>query len=503
VGKEAFTAAAGANDKQSVAVGSTALKATNASSGNNTAAGFAAGVANTTGSNNTFVGASAGATNTTGANNVVIGSGGDTHAATGVSNAIVLAGATGVKASATSIVIATQAVDSSTANDLIVRSGDTGMSRKAAGRLQSTDGSGNSTGDSVPNARAINYMINGAFDVNQRVPDALTTISGIVLGTDKYSADRWKVSGANADVQFQRVDTNGALESGYNARYYGTYKKITNAGKLMAYQVIESKNTFPLASRVVTVQFKIKSSASATFRVGLIQANSSATVDAAITTLVPTTWGAASTDPTLTTNYATIAPTRVISGLTGTITGNALSCATTTAWALFGGAFTVPSNAKNLIVAIWSDSNMAINDTVSIGEIALYDGAGVRDWVPTLYEEELARCQRYSWVTPLSGKFASGWATSTTAVQIWGKFPVTMRAAPTSTSSGGSTGFIVTDSITGTATINASSGLSGSNHGTETFSLAGTTTASGYTAHWPIILGCNDGVSIIVFDADF
>src|SRR6185312_11701177 len=109
VGKEAFTAAAGANDKQSVAVGSTALKATNASSGNNTAAGFAAGVAKTTGSNNTFVGASA-----------------------GVSNAIVLAGATGVKASATSIVIATQAVDSSTANDLIVRSGDTGMSRKAA-----------------------------------------------------------------------------------------------------------------------------------------------------------------------------------------------------------------------------------------------------------------------------------------------------------------------------------------------------------------------------------
>lgn len=406
--------------------------------GNNLNVGAAAGSVNQSGSFNTILGSLAGGTTlASGSSNVIVGKAADTNAA-GTSSAVIVG--TASTAADSSIVIGASKT-SATTNDLYIETPDVGIRRAQQERLNVTYGSGSIAGTIVTDAAPRNYMINGGFDVNQRVPDALTTISGIALGTDKYSADRWKVSAANADVQFTRVSTNGALETGLNALRYGSYKKITNAGKIMVYQNLESNNTFALANRTLTAQFKLKSSASATFRVGLIQLQSSGTIDQAITTLVPATWGAASTDPTLQTSYAYVAAVRIPTALTAnaSIVGNALNCVTTsTSWRSFAVTFTAPSNAKNLVLAVWSDSNMAINDTVGIGEVGLYDGGTNHDWVPPLVGEELARCQRYFFSQGgdnISQTFAVGGNSSTTSSFVFVALPVSMRTIPTVTSS--------------------------------------------------------------------
>jgi len=223
-----------------------------------------------------------------------------------------------------------------------------------------------------------NYLINGGFDFAQRqTPGTLTTLT-----QDKYSADRWRISRENTDLQYQRIDASG--ETGLTSKYYGLFKKITSAGKFMAYQILEGINSVPLRGKTVIFQAQMKVSASKTMRMAVIELQNAGTMDTIPGTFI-TAYGANTVDPTLGANLAIITA--------------AQSKSVTTAWQTFSVSVTVPSNSKNIIVAVWSDSQFAVNDTLGIAEAGHYVGAVAQAWVPRLTVTELAMCQRYYFKT--------------------------------------------------------------------------------------------------------
>ena len=254
-----------------------------------------------------------------------------------------------------------------------------------------------------------NILINGGFDYAQRqVPGTLTTIA-----QDAYSADRWRISRENADLQFQQSD--GLAEAGLTSQFFGTYKKITNAGKLMVYQIVEGINSVPLRGKTVVFSIQMKASSSKVIRMAVIELQSAGTIDSIPATLV-TAWNANSSDPSLGANLAFIS--------------SAQSKNVTTAMQTFTMSVTVPSTSKNLICAVWSDSQFAVNDTLSLAEAGLYYGPST-GWRARSAQQELALCARYAWVVNAGNVIAFGQAYSTTAAFVTLPLPSPMRAAPT------------------------------------------------------------------------
>lgn len=217
-------------------------------------------------------------------------------------------------------------------------------------------------------------VINGEFRYAQRQnPDALTTIAD-----NKYGPDRWRITRANAEVQFQRVTAIGV--TGLSSSWYGSFKKITNSGKVHICQVVESSDSVPLCSRQVTFQAQLWGNSARTLRMAVLELAAAGTADTIPATLV-TAFGADTVDPTLGANVAVI--------------GTAQSKAAGTSPALFWVTVTVPSNSKNLICAVWSDSGLAAGDVINIAEAGLYAGPGPRAWGRRPVQQELALCQRY------------------------------------------------------------------------------------------------------------
>ncbi len=125
--------------------------------------------------------------------------------------------------------------------------------------------------------------------------------------------------------------------------------------------------------------------------------------------------------------------------------GAAVDCTLSSSWQRFGALFDVPTDAKNLVVMVWSDTQLPATHGFAITEVSLTDGEDVRAWSPRSYSEELARCQRYyhktfnvnappvtnagvntgEWRIPASKAGAVAGVSSTYL------FPVPMRVAPT------------------------------------------------------------------------
>ncbi len=99
----------------------------------NTFVGSGCGGANTSGDNNTYIGRQAGITNVTGSNNVMLGQNADAGTTSVSSSIIIGAGTTG---RSTSVIVGT-AITSTTANDLIIQSNDTGLARSGAANFVS------------------------------------------------------------------------------------------------------------------------------------------------------------------------------------------------------------------------------------------------------------------------------------------------------------------------------------------------------------------------------
>jgi hypothetical protein len=295
--------------------------------------------------------------------------------------------------------------------------------------------------------RGWNAIINGEFDYAQRqVPGTLTTYSQ--TAARGYTADRWGVTNENLSVQYRQVDTGAAPQTGLLSRYYGEWSKITSTGKIVISQVIESGNCLHFRGRQVRVQLKMKASANKTIRVLLLQLTAAGTIDSipgyaagAPSGTFVSAFGANSTDPTFGTNLSKIDPDATVIH-EGTRGNTGLSCAVTTAWQRFGGTFTLPTDFRNLVLVIVSDSQFAAADILSIGEVGLYDGPEIREWVPRQQMLQLENCQRYyqktfNMATLPAQNVASGtlrfWAGQAGAVSFAHytvKLPVAMRIAP-------------------------------------------------------------------------
>lgn len=282
-----------------------------------------------------------------------------------------------------------------------------------------------------------NMLINGGFDFAQRqTPGTDTTIADAA-----YSADRWKILRENADLQYSRQDATS--ESGLTARYYGKFTKITNAGKIAFYQILEGINTLPLRGRSTIFQAKIKSNTSRTLRMGVFELQSGGTMDT-VPSLFSSMASADSTDPTKGSNIAALSATAA-SGAQGTVSstpGNsALNCSVTTSWQTFGLVVTpsTTTNCKNLIFAIWSDADIATSGTVSIAEAGVYDGQTLRDWLPRPTAQEFDLCCRY--FEAMGGDssteyFAMVWAYSGTSAEGLLNYRVEKHKVPTITNTG-------------------------------------------------------------------
>jgi hypothetical protein len=291
------------------------------------------------------------------------------------------------------------------------------------------------------NANRQNFLRNSGFWFAQRQnPAALTTYSS---ATNRLlSADGWGVTCENASAQYIRVDTNGAPEAGLQGRFYGSFTKITSTGKLEITQAIEGIDTEALRGRTVRIQFWMKGivSASQIVRIGIV--NNTGTIDAPTAGFIAAQ-GANTVDPTLGASLAYIAPKAGVTPDNGVVVGNAVSCTVTSAaWQRFGGVFDVPTSAKNLIVMIWTDSQIAATAGISISQAGLTDGYEVQDWSPLSIQEELARVQRlfcksFNVDTLPAQAVAIGAvrghvsvAAAVAAQPIGIRFPVPMRVAP-------------------------------------------------------------------------
>jgi len=104
----------------------------------------------------------------------------------------------------------------------------------------------------------------------------------------------------------------------------------------------------------------------------------------------------------------------------------------TTGWQTFSVSAEVPSNSKNLIVAIWTND---ATDFLSLAEAGLYRGSSVRAWAPIQTGLDLRACQYFGMrVLPseINNPVGLGTRLLTTRVSFMFTFP-TMRAVPTLT----------------------------------------------------------------------
>ena len=288
-----------------------------------------------------------------------------------------------------------------------------------------------------------NVVMNGDFGIYQRGTHT-TTLTANRL----YCADRWGLSIQTSNNTFTQTDTSSAPEVGYAPQYYGKFTQTTAVGKFLVSQVIEHNNMAHLRGQKVRLQIKARQSAgtNAVLRLLLLQLTSAGTIDTVTNTSFVSAWGANGVDPTFPANHTAITPDLVSEGCT--ISGS--GCTTpslTSTWTSYSAAFTVPSNAKNLIVVIASHNQQAINDVICIGEVGLRLGQEMRIWTPMAEALDLINCQRYFsksfpvGVTPAAsvalatggyGSVGTVTRAGATAAATWieCRYPVKMRAAP-------------------------------------------------------------------------
>jgi hypothetical protein len=249
-----------------------------------------------------------------------------------------------------------------------------------------------------------NQLTNGGFDFIQRWPVALTTNTQTTPGNRYLMHDQWAlVSQPTASIQVGRIDSYTTAITGSVTRYYAQLKQVVGAGKVMYVNFLEQRDTANLRGKIVRFQIKYATGAwgsGSALRLGCIQNNASATGDTIATTFI-SAFGANSADPTLGTNLAYVAPlTTGLDGdnLTGAAGGNALQITNPGASATFvraSGLFTVPTNCVNIGFAIWTDSQLSVNDVLNLAEAKVVIGQEINDYNPIAFEVELERAQRY------------------------------------------------------------------------------------------------------------
>ena len=219
-----------------------------------------------------------------------------------------------------------------------------------------------------------NLLTNPWFNFAQlQVPGTLTTIAA-----DQIGPDAWKVSRENADVQYQRL----ANAVGVNAAYQGRFKKITSAGKMMVFQPLESLLTMQLQNETISFTVKMRLQNAYKMRLAFIKytgGSPNSVVPAPVSA-----WNGSGVAPTLNAGF-----TYITSFSLGTVgAGN-------TQWGLASGMGTFGVNDL-LIVAVITDDQFAINDTLDLQQMSLSVGSSAQfSGRPLEPNEDRARVEKF------------------------------------------------------------------------------------------------------------
>lgn len=284
-----------------------------------------------------------------------------------------------------------------------------------------------------PNAVFKNRLINGNFDIAQRGTSFTSTSSA--NNDDTYTLDRWYIlSDGNDAIDVTQTTTvpTGAQKS------IGLDVETINK-KFGIAQIIEASNCFDVIGGNVTLSFQAKvSSLTKLDNVKCAIVAWSGTADT-VTSDIISAWGAEGTNPTLIAN-ATYENTPVNLGVTTSFASYSVTANIDTA------------STKNIIVFIWSDvTDTTLGDFLYITNVQLESGSTATSFDYRPIGTELALCQRYYYhlASGINGQMATGFYYSTTQIQTWVKFAVSMRAAPVLSSVTG-TGYYKIEPIGGT-----------------------------------------------------
>ena len=241
---------------------------------------------------------------------------------------------------------------------------------------------------------AFNYLCNSGCWFDQRHAAG----SGTTIGDGSYGGDRWKMQRRTTGQSYTRI--SNTTPEAVPAPFYARINPTAADTKIAVYQVVEGKEVNKLQGKTVVVQAWLRSNQSIKARLALWENAASGTVDQT-GNWISSFSSVTGTDPTLATTGGftcqEVAPVSVPSGASGSIVNGALDCSLTPTWTLFAFTATVPSNSKNLAVAIYSDAEMLIASThqIDFSAVGLYNSSVVQTYDPQDVTLELIRCQRF------------------------------------------------------------------------------------------------------------
>jgi hypothetical protein len=235
-----------------------------------------------------------------------------------------------------------------------------------------------------------NFLINGGFDIWQR---------GTSFGAANYAytADRWQQYFSATGGTVTQDSTLVPAGSQYAMRFTSS----SSAWAWNSYQVIETKNTLPLAGKSVTVSYQAAGNVTGTHVYSLMY-------------------------------YSTAVDASLAGGTWTACTATASSDAVVPASGFASGynTFTVPSNAQTVYVQLQTASTFNSGQYITVGQIQAEIGSTATAFSRAggTIQGELAACQRYYQFNQNVYSFN---VTSGTAYYQNNALVVQMRAVPT------------------------------------------------------------------------
>ena len=243
------------------------------------------------------------------------------------------------------------------------------------------------------NVAGKNFVINGAMDFWQR---------GTSFGATNYAytADRWQQYFSSTGGTVTQDSTLVPAGSQYAMRFTSS----SSAWAWNTYQVIETKNTLPLAGKSVTVSYQAAGNATGTHVYSLMYYSTA--VDASLS---GGTWTACS------------------------ITASSDAVVPASGFASGYNTFTVPSNAQTVYVQLQTSSTFNSGQYITVGQIQAEVGSAVTTFSRAggSIGAELLLCQRYYQQTTASTAYpfiAWGRANANNVVSFWIPYITSMRA---------------------------------------------------------------------------
>jgi hypothetical protein len=331
-------------------------------------------------------------------------------------------------------------------------------------------------------AQSPNLIINGAYEISQR---GIGTTPVRRTATE-YGLDRWLSWQFQAGRFSQQVVTGTGPTSRLCMRVSSSSTAVDAGTRLRVGQKVESLNTYPLRGKRVTFSFYIRfNNATFTSSTATAYGNFSAEIGY-YTSSTDSNFGTSTSD----------------TNTLFTLTNGSLP----TSWTKYTVTGTVPTDANNLHVGFTFGNTgaTAANDSLwyEVTDVQLEEGQTATPFRRNAnsFQGELAACQRYYFrIAQNTGRYAVGYAKTTTTADITVPFPTTMRVAPTALEQSGSAGDYL---LAYQNTAQACSSVPTFQNATTQSSTINFTVASGLTAGNGLNAGPNGANSFLGWNAE-